>query len=55
MQISNNYGNYSSNMIKQVAAMNMIKASSNMAAQTVDKLMTSVLPSGVGEKINTYA
>lgn len=62
MQVSQSSG-YSSQMMMQNVSMSMIKRTSDMTAQAVDKLMSSVIPQGasapmrpgVGQKLDVYA
>lgn len=57
------YNSYSSNMLKQDISISMIRKTSDMQAQAVDKIMSSVQPQavsapvrpGVGQNLNVYA
>lgn len=57
------YNSYSTAMLKQDISLSMIRKTSDMQAQAVDKIMSSVQPQGVsapirpgvGEKLSTYA
>ncbi|WP_295157447.1 putative motility protein [uncultured Brachyspira sp.] len=57
------YNSYSAAMLKQDVSLSMIRKTSDMQAQAVDKIMTSVQPQavsapirpGVGERLSTYA
>ncbi|WP_028329345.1 putative motility protein [Brachyspira alvinipulli] len=57
------YSSYSANMLKQDISLSMIRETSDMQAQAVDKIMSSVQPQavsapvrpGVGQNLNVYA
>lgn len=57
------YNSYSANMLKQDISLSMIRKTSDMQAQAVDKIMSSVQPQsvsapvrpGVGQNLNVYA
>ncbi|MEI0602671.1 putative motility protein [Brachyspira alvinipulli] len=57
------YSSYSANMLKQDVSLSMIRKTSDMQAQAVDKIMSSVQPQavsapvrpGVGQNLNVYA
>ncbi|WP_297203191.1 putative motility protein [uncultured Brachyspira sp.] len=57
------YNSYSSNMLEQDISISMIRKTSDMQAQAVDKIMSSVQPQavsapvrpGVGQNLNVYA
>lgn len=57
------YNTYSTAMLKQDVSLSMIRKTSDMQAQAVDKIMTSIQPQavsapmrpGVGERLSTYA
>ncbi|WP_300720881.1 putative motility protein [uncultured Brachyspira sp.] len=57
------YNSYSAAMLTQDVSLSMIRKTSDMQAQAVDKIMTSVQPQavsapirpGVGERLSTYA
>ena len=57
------YSSYSTGMLKQDISISMIRKTSDMQAQAVDKIMSSVQPQavsapvrpGVGQNLNVYA
>ena len=57
------YSSYSANMLKQDVSLSMIRKTSDMQAQAVDEIMSSVQPQavsapvrpGVGQNLNVYA
>ena len=57
------YSSYSANMLKQDVSLSMIRKTSDMQAQAVDKIMSSVQPQavsapvrpGIGQNLNVYA
>ena len=57
------YNSYSTAMLKQDVSLSMIRKTSDMQAQAVDKIMSSVQPQavsapvrpGVGQNLNVYA
>ena len=57
------YNSYSANMLKQYISLSMIRKTSDMQAQAVDKIMSSVQPQSVsapvrpgdGQNLNVYA
>ena len=62
MEISG-YNSYSTALLKQDISLSMIRKTSDMQAQAVDKIMTSVQPQavsapvrpGIGQNLNVYA
>lgn len=62
MDISS-YNTYSTAMLKQDVSLSMIRKTSDMQAQAVDKIMSSVQPQavsapvrpGIGQNLNVYA
>ena len=57
------YNSYSTAMLKQDISLSMIRKTSDMQAQAVDKIMSSVQPQavsapvrpGIGQNLNVYA
>lgn len=57
------YNTYSTAMLKQDVSLSMIRKTSDMQAQAVDKIMSSVQPQavsaparpGIGQNLNVYA
>ena len=57
------YNSYSTAMLKQDVSLSMIRKTSDMQAQAVDKIMSSVQPQavsapvrpGIGQNLNVYA
>ena len=57
------YNTYSTAMLKQDISLSMIRKTSDMQAQAVDKIMSSVQPQavsapvrpGIGQNLNVYA
>ena len=57
------YSSYSTGMLKQDISLSMIIKTSDMQAQAVDKIMTSIQPQavsapvrpGIGQNLNVYA
>lgn len=62
MEISG-YNSYSTALLKQDISLSMIRKTTDMQAQAVDKIMTSVQPQavsapvrpGIGQNLNVYA
>ncbi len=61
MNISSAYSSYQSSMVGQAISIEMLKGSNELAAQTMDTLMSGVSElvmssrPGVGQNVNTYA